>query len=43
MLLYMCVYVCDSSLQATQRQEIGQMSHQSKNGVKLAFQLVLIS
>lgn len=36
------VHVCDCSLRATQQQEIGQLSHQSKNGVKLAFQPPLI-
>lgn len=43
-LLYVCAYVhvCDSSLGVTQRQGVSQLSHQGKNGVKLAFQLALI-
>lgn len=44
LLLYVCAYVhvCDSSLGVTQLQGVSQLSHQSKNGVKLAFQLALI-
>lgn len=36
-----CVY-CDSSLWATQQQEIVQLKHLSKNGVNLALQLAFI-
>lgn len=45
-LLYMCVYVCDYSLQVTQQQEIGQLSHPSQNagqiGLSTSLNLLII-